>query len=1073
MEFSQRRMSKSKISSTGSDTSSSASMAVAWKKCSYCHDSPIFKGPRDFCAHLREYHCTKEGGSYVCRYGSNKVCPSLPLEGVSDRDYEDHVARDHVAGEPGRHKKGYIHDSDGGGNRTDNTAASTPTVSEPSIVTDQYRWTVFNSKVNLPALLNDPRLTRRQTDFFTKTWGEGFEKCDILPSPYIPVITKAHFDKYLHKISKRLKKHNRYTELVPNVVQSDSNPNEVFPALKHRQFAIDHSSRAVLEQVPKLFMTPGFSLTNPDTFSAVFPWTQVESSTRTSPGSKPQQQSSKLLQEKMSHYLDLVEVQIAKQISMKSDAFFTAISSQNKLQDDMLKTCAAIKHLRDKIHKLNSVLVEGPLKIMKLTESRSNHIQAYNKLKLMATVHQTQPTIQMLLSTNEFVGAIDLISTTQEVLTQELAGIHSFRHLGSQLAEMEKLIDKMMQADFIRYATADLNRPLDEGSELMEEERLVAIVFGLLRQHKFNFIDVYREEACTAMKAAVKQTVVQAVSEAEDIDTDLPVGSLADQMRLLNFTQWMTLLGQVFVNLLIILNRVKAVCSVIITVLNLASSQQTIKPTYSGNTDPICNGSTNPFEDDLDPEDRTFPEDAGHDSGDHLVGGQGHDSPKNTLNGEGEGHDIDGETSVNNTLETSPIHLPGVTNLSSNQRLNIFTTSKRDGDVDLMVTQKDCSTLHNNIRDLLCQVCDHAHDRCVKVIVARAKHGFLEKLSSSEFVTLSREIEEFVKDCELLCGRKSMSLRGSLQSQANRFVTRFHEERKTKLSLILDNERWKQADVPEEFQDLVNFISEHKKLALPEKKADAEKSPSECLLVNSQKYTVVGTVLMLLKMVIEYCQCIDDIPTIAPDMLTRVIELLKIFNSRTCQLVLGAGALQLVGLKTITTKNLALASRCLQLVVYYLPMVRNHFETRLQGKQQNMMKHFDSILKDYNDHIQEISNKLVAILEGMLEAQLSRWEVKAPMPSPAFRGICKQMSKFHEAVVDLLPMPQVKEIFAKVHELFKERLHLLVVHFSVRNDGGPQHGLVSSDLAFYTGNISKLEGLQSLDYSMDSIWDKT
>ena len=45
-----------------------------------------------------------------------------------------------------------------------------------------------------------------------------------------------------------------------------------------------------------------------------------------------------------------------------------------------------------------------------------------------------------------------------------------------------------------------------------------------------------------------------------------------------------------------------------------------------------------------------------------------------------------------------------------------------------------------------------------------------------------------------------------LNVQANRFVNRFHEERKTKLSLILDNERWKQADVPTEFQELVRYI---------------------------------------------------------------------------------------------------------------------------------------------------------------------------------------------------------------------------------------------------------------------------
>ena len=87
-----------------------AGLTVAWKRCTLCQQkghlkatSFVFKSPREFCGHLREYHCTKEGGSYVCRYGPNGVCPSLPVDGVSDQDYEDHVARDHVAGgDPGR-----------------------------------------------------------------------------------------------------------------------------------------------------------------------------------------------------------------------------------------------------------------------------------------------------------------------------------------------------------------------------------------------------------------------------------------------------------------------------------------------------------------------------------------------------------------------------------------------------------------------------------------------------------------------------------------------------------------------------------------------------------------------------------------------------------------------------------------------------------------------------------------------------------------------------------------------------------------------------------------------------------
>ena len=43
------------------------------------------------------------------------------------------------------------------------------------------------------------------------------------------------------------------------------------------------------------------------------------------------------------------------------------------------------------------------------------------------------------------------------------------RHLGSQLCEMERLIDKMMVADFSTYAKSDLNRPFEEDSQVLEK----------------------------------------------------------------------------------------------------------------------------------------------------------------------------------------------------------------------------------------------------------------------------------------------------------------------------------------------------------------------------------------------------------------------------------------------------------------------------------------------------------------------------------------------------------------------------------------------------------------------------
>ena len=48
----------------------------------------------------------------------------------------------------------------------------------------------------------------------------------------------------------------------------------------------------------------------------------------------------------LSHYLDVVEIQIAEQISRRSEAFFDAMISHDELQDHMKKTCDVIRYLR-------------------------------------------------------------------------------------------------------------------------------------------------------------------------------------------------------------------------------------------------------------------------------------------------------------------------------------------------------------------------------------------------------------------------------------------------------------------------------------------------------------------------------------------------------------------------------------------------------------------------------------------------------------------------------------------------------------------------------------------------------
>lgn len=63
---------------------------------------------------------------------------------------------------------------------------------------------------------------------------------------------------------------------------------------------------------------------------------------------------------------------------------------------------------------------------------------------------------------------------------------------------------------------------------------------------------------------------------------------------------------------------------------------------------------------------------------------------------------------------------------------------------------------------------------------------------------------------------------------------------------------------------------------------------------------------------------------------------LQHFNSRSCQLVLGAGALQVVGLKTITTKNLGRSQqdrqKCGDTIHCTFKWARTHPKTRVRSQ---------------------------------------------------------------------------------------------------------------------------------------------
>jgi vacuolar protein sorting-associated protein 54 len=81
---------------------------------------------------------------------------------------------------------------------------------------------------------------------------------------------------------------------------------------------------------------------------------------------------------------------------------------------------------------------------------------------------------------------------------------------------------------------------------------------------------------------------------------------------------------------------------------------------------------------------------------------------------------------------------------------------------------------------------------------------------------------------------------------------------------------------------------------------------SRHLRIEDRTYFVVGSTVQVLTLLVDYVKVIINLSMLTTDTMSRVIEFLKAWNSRTCQVVLGAGAMRSAGLKNITAKHLGM-----------------------------------------------------------------------------------------------------------------------------------------------------------------------
>ena len=903
-----------------------------------------FKSSALFMNHLSTSHAAVEGGSYTCRYGENSICTACPAMGISQQDYGEHVTRHHI-------------------NRD-----------KVVFNTNNEFWNVLSSSVNLPAVLNNPG-KGKQKDFFTRSWGVDFVDTSILPSsPHVCELPPHSFDRYLRKVRKHYVRHSKSGNLQsppsPSITPSSSRENTPSP----NPPPLKPASQKL--NIPNVFLDTNFDLSNPATFNTVFSFLSesLNPKTRANPFQIETQEaqqvesSGQLLQEKLQHYIDQVEVNIAGQVANKSHHFFEVMTYHDALMSQLLALITVVRTVRQRLADVEEGVVMA-LKVPQMALRKQNLEAVIKTLNTIETLHKTQPTIQLLLSRQEFAGALDLIATSKDILNNETVNVHSLKHLPTQLDELMDVIEKMLLSDFKCVVKTELERDVEpcrasslsndvQGANL-DECALAAIVSGLLRQQSYTFLEFFEQNAVLAIKEAIKEVVLRVL----DLKEETTLTALVADFALIATPEgWADLLDLLGGSLLIVLMRISAIHQIIESEINEISFNSK-------------------------------------------------------------------EDSLHDTMET-------------------------------IIPYEQCDRLKSLVQEVLINICDQVHERLGKLVTVRSRPGAIKLVTPTELVSVGSLVSRLVSCTQDMSGKSSAGLSLPYQGQAILYVQLVQEGAKERIIKQMETEKWRKTTANKEvFTELHPVISDMVEINLVN---DNDKDINE-VTIDGEGYIFVDSVVTLLTAVSEYCTLADQLPQASVEIGMKTAELLKLFNSRTCQLVLGAGAVSMAGLKTITIRNLGVTLRSLNLVAKVIPCIKEYLQSlfpAMTDKQSvTISRNFDNAAKDYSEHLVELEKKIVQIVDAAINQQLANWELRPPVPSTSFKSIGKQLTKFHEAIQDILPPMRTSNLFKTIHSTFLNRVRDKLAAGGLTADNSPTHGLVVSELIFYRENLKYLSVL--------------
>jgi len=804
-----------------------------------------------------------------------------------------------------------------------------------------------------------------------------------------------------------------------------------------------------LSTIPNVYFEEDFHLENPRTFDVVSERSEV---VKPAPGSPDERRASNgvavgqrkalatnaILQEKLSWYMDTIEVHLISSISTASTSFFAALGSLRELHHEAAESVDRIKALRKELATLDEEMAVGGLNIVKKKRRRENLKQLSDAVQQLKQIVEGLANCESLVDEGDVDKALDAIdgleklisgvtSKSNKIQLRDLRGAVALNGVNNDLDLLRLRIGKTYETRFLNALIGDLRHhvesvstpdTLQRWSSASQRSRgghnrepsaypaylamsdqfrteLLGNLSGLHRaRHTSPATTAYREAVLRELRSIIRRPLP--ASNDDDADSMMSASTMGGGRQK---TQ----------------QEKSSILARNLRALEPEDAEELLKKTYIGVGETLRRLGTQVKV--LLDVTSTLGEPA-----------SGMRSPPRSPN----------MAAIDGRLGSAP--------------------SKPNSGREIQEEMHQALDMSN----LLGQAVDIAQDKIVKVLRVRSEQS--THLSVENFLRYFTLNLLFANECEAVSGRSGTALKNVVNGHIKDFVQQMSETERQALATGMEADPWNAKDFTDadneeltrilsaSTEDAEAWTSGSKIWQLPSTpsppdtvasllaaqvngnsgtstpSATPSKATTRSAHIESESFILPVSAILCLHGLSSFLHLNTGIPSMTSEIATSIISYLSLFNSRCTQLILGAGATRSAGLKNITTKHLALAAQALSFISSLIPHVRE-FVRRHAGSGSavsSLMGEFDKVRRAYLEHQQSIYDKLVDIMAGRAAAhikamKLINWEQSRDGVNAYMETLTKETSTLHRVLSKHLPDMTVKMIMEPVFRSYKDQ----------------------------------------------------